>query len=238
MRQNASTHPHDSAGGTPPSIRTELRHRPHLVTATRRRLFAAFAVTATAATLGGLSVAGASTPGPAPHAGVRATSRLGASAPAAHHREHARLSGLLRRHVAGAAASAAPTAIPRSWTDAALHLSLAKLTEAPPKAQRRFRGALDGPRLHIGRPSGAPSDGVSPATWLALRECESGDDYAADTGNGYYGAYQFSAGTWWSIGYSGLPSEAAPAMQDAAAQRLLAVQGWGAWPVCSARIGM
>jgi uncharacterized protein YabE (DUF348 family) len=51
---------------------------------------------------------------------------------------------------------------------------------------------------------------------LALRTCESGGNYADDTGNGYYGAYQFSLGTWERLGYGGLPNDAAPAVQDQA----------------------
>lgn len=55
------------------------------------------------------------------------------------------------------------------------------------------------------------------ATWLAkLRQCESGGNYQDDTGNGYYGAYQFSLGTWERLGYSGLPSGAPPSVQDQA----------------------
>jgi hypothetical protein len=76
------------------------------------------------------------------------------------------------------------------------------------------------------------------ADWLALRTCESGDDYSIDTGNGYYGAYQFSESTWLSLGYSGLPSQAAPAVQDAAAQQLYDRVGWSAWPACSAELGL
>src|SRR5215210_5121261 len=51
----------------------------------------------------------------------------------------------------------------------------------------------------------------------ALRWCESTNDYAADTGNGYYGAYQFDLSTWEWLGYDGWPSEAAPEVQDQAA---------------------
>lgn len=79
---------------------------------------------------------------------------------------------------------------------------------------------------------------VTGGVWAALRQCESGGNYAEDTGNGYYGAYQFSLGTWASLGYGGMPSSAPPAVQDAAAQALQARSGWGQWPVCSVRIGM
>ncbi|MGH9074109.1 MAG: transglycosylase family protein, partial [Acidimicrobiales bacterium] len=57
-------------------------------------------------------------------------------------------------------------------------------------------------------------------------------------GNGYYGAYQFSAATWAGLGYRGLPSQASPAEQDQAAARLQAGSGWGQWPTCSAMLGL
>jgi hypothetical protein len=66
-----------------------------------------------------------------------------------------------------------------------------------------------------------------------LRECESGGRYHIDTGNGYYGAYQFAATTWHSLGYHGLPNKAKASKQDAAAKKLHASQGWHPWPVCS-----
>jgi hypothetical protein len=74
--------------------------------------------------------------------------------------------------------------------------------------------------------------------WLELRDCESGDNYQTNTGNGFYGAYQFAAGTWHGLGYAGLPSAATPAVQDQAAQRLQARSGWGQWPACSRRLGL
>jgi hypothetical protein len=82
--------------------------------------------------------------------------------------------------------------------------------------------------------------GVPPAggVWAELRQCESGGDYSIDTGNGYYGAYQFSATTWHGLGYPGLPNQAAPSVQDQAAQRLQARSGWGQWPACSRKLGL
>jgi hypothetical protein len=74
--------------------------------------------------------------------------------------------------------------------------------------------------------------------WARLRACESGGNYAANTGNGFYGAYQFSLSTWQAIGYGGYPHEAAPAVQDEAARRLQARSGWGQWPACSRRLGL
>jgi len=71
-----------------------------------------------------------------------------------------------------------------------------------------------------------------------LRQCESGDNYQANTGNGYYGAYQFSLATWNGLGYSGLPSAAPPPTQDQAAITLEETSGWGQWPVCAAILGL
>lgn len=71
-----------------------------------------------------------------------------------------------------------------------------------------------------------------------LRKCESGNRYNLNTGNGYYGAYQFSPRTWKGLGLSGLPHEASPAEQDAAARKLQAKAGWGQWPACSRKLGL
>ena len=73
--------------------------------------------------------------------------------------------------------------------------------------------------------------------WARLRTCESGGRYTANTGNGFFGAYQFVPRTWRSLGYPGLPHQAPPEVQDEAARKLQARSGWGQWPVCSRRIG-
>ena len=80
---------------------------------------------------------------------------------------------------------------------------------------------------------------VAPAgdVWARLRQCESGGRYATNSGNGFYGAYQFHPQTWRNLGYPGLPHQAPPEMQDEAARKLQARSGWGQWPVCSRRIG-
>jgi hypothetical protein len=89
-------------------------------------------------------------------------------------------------------------------------------------------------------PPTTPAGPLTPsaAIWAELRECESGDNYAINTGNGYYGAYQFSASTWAALGYPGLPNQAPPAVQDQAAERLEAMRGWEPWPGCSAKLGL
>jgi hypothetical protein len=84
----------------------------------------------------------------------------------------------------------------------------------------------------------APASAATGDPFAALRQCESGGDYAINTGNGYYGAYQFDTGTWRSLGHSGLPSSASPAEQDAAARTLQAQRGWAPWPGCRAKLGL
>ena len=79
---------------------------------------------------------------------------------------------------------------------------------------------------------------ASSSDFARLRGCESGGNYAINTGNGYYGAYQFSAGTWRGLGYQGLPHQASPATQDAAAARLQSAQGWQPWPGCARALGL
>jgi len=89
-----------------------------------------------------------------------------------------------------------------------------------------------------------PVDEAAPAydglggAFAALRDCESGGDYGINTGNGYYGAYQFSLETWQSLGYGGYPHEASPATQDQAASELQSLYGWGQWPGCSWYLGL
>ena len=108
------------------------------------------------------------------------------------------------------------------------------------KRDRRIRRALTaipvvtaavGGTLALASPASASS------TWAQLRQCESGGNYSTNTGNGYYGAYQFTASTWQSLGYSGLPSNAPPAVQDEAALRLAQRSGFSQWPVCGQGMG-
>lgn len=63
-----------------------------------------------------------------------------------------------------------------------------------------------------------------------VRQHESGGNYASNTGNGYYGAYQFDQRTWNGVGGSGLPSNASPAEQDMRAQLLYNQRGCSPWP--------
>jgi resuscitation-promoting factor RpfA len=84
----------------------------------------------------------------------------------------------------------------------------------------------------------APAQAASADDFARLRQCESGNNYRANTGNGYYGAYQFDLRTWNGRGYGGLPSAASPATQDQAARELQADRGWQPWPACARKLGL
>lgn len=79
---------------------------------------------------------------------------------------------------------------------------------------------------------------VSGDIWAALAQCESGGNPATNTGNGYYGMYQFSLPTWQAVGGVGLPSQASAAEQTMRAQILQARAGWGQWPACARKLGL
>ncbi|WP_409237104.1 transglycosylase family protein [Streptomyces sp. PA5.6] len=84
--------------------------------------------------------------------------------------------------------------------------------------------------------AGAADSGV----WDRIARCESGGNWQTNTGNGYYGGLQFSAGTWRAYGggaYAPTADRASKAQQIAVAARVQRAQGWGAWPSCSARAG-
>lgn len=87
----------------------------------------------------------------------------------------------------------------------------------------------------------ALSTGVSHAhslNWDAVAQCESGGDWTANTGNGFYGGLQFKQSTWEEHGGSGSPADATRHEQIAVANRVLASQGPGAWPKCSKSAGL
>lgn len=85
---------------------------------------------------------------------------------------------------------------------------------------------------------GAGTGSAPAGVWSALAQCESGGNPATNTGNGYYGLYQFSLSTWQSVGGSGLPSDASAAEQTQRAQILQQRAGWGQWPACASALGL
>lgn len=80
-----------------------------------------------------------------------------------------------------------------------------------------------------------PSDG---SVWDRLAACESGGNWAINTGNGYYGGLQFSLSTWYAVGGGGLPSDASREEQIMRGQILQSRSGWGQWPACVAKLGL
>ena len=88
----------------------------------------------------------------------------------------------------------------------------------------------------------APTASAAPdSDWDRLAQCESGGNWAINTGNGYYGGLQFSGQTWSAFGggqYAPTANQATREQQIAVAEKILASQGWGAWPACSASLGL
>ncbi|MGH8964109.1 MAG: transglycosylase family protein [Actinomycetes bacterium] len=93
--------------------------------------------------------------------------------------------------------------------------------------------AVGAPFALAGTAEAAPS-----STWDKLAKCESGGNWKINTGNGYYGGLQFSARTWRAFGGKGMPHKASKAQQIKVAERILAGQGWKAWPSCSKKLGL
>jgi peptidoglycan hydrolase-like protein with peptidoglycan-binding domain len=86
----------------------------------------------------------------------------------------------------------------------------------------------------------APAQAVA-SVWDRVAACESGGNWAINTGNGYYGGLQFSTSTWRAFGgaaFAPTANRASKAAQILVAQRVLVRQGPGAWPVCSIRAGL
>ncbi|MFC5995891.1 transglycosylase family protein [Pseudonocardia hispaniensis] len=80
---------------------------------------------------------------------------------------------------------------------------------------------------------------AAPASvWDRLAQCESSGNWAINTGNGFSGGLQFTPSTWRAFGGTGLAHNASREQQIAVAERVLAVQGWGAWPACSSKLGL
>ena len=76
--------------------------------------------------------------------------------------------------------------------------------------------------------------------WDAIAQCESGNNWSINTGNGFYGGLQFTQGTWNAYGggkYASTANQASRSQQIAVAEKVLQGQGIGAWPVCGKRAG-
>ncbi len=105
----------------------------------------------------------------------------------------------------------------------------AKVTDAPVAAI-----------VEVGTQEVATSNYAGGSTvWDALAQCESGGNWAINTGNGYYGGLQFNLGTWRAYGGAGYPHQNSREAQIAVAERLRAATGgYGSWPGCASSLGL
>jgi len=84
------------------------------------------------------------------------------------------------------------------------------------------------------------AEAATESQWDNVAQCESGGNWHINTGNGYYGGLQFASSTWVNYGgqhYASRADLASKSEQITIAEKVLASQGWGAWPVCSQRRG-
>ena len=88
----------------------------------------------------------------------------------------------------------------------------------------------------------APNASAAPdSDWDRLAQCEAGGNWQINTGNGYHGGLQFNAGTWAAYGgtaYAPTADLATREQQIEIAKKTQAAQGWGAWPACTAKMGL
>lgn len=89
-----------------------------------------------------------------------------------------------------------------------------------------------------GSASGGSAIVADGSVWASLAQCESGGNPHINTGNGFYGAFQFTLPTWQAMGGTGYPHEHSYETQLAMAQQLQARSGWGQWPGCAAKLGL
>jgi peptidoglycan hydrolase-like protein with peptidoglycan-binding domain len=112
----------------------------------------------------------------------------------------------------------------------------------PHSARRQFLGAITATgAVTVGTVVLAAGAGAHETVWDRVAMCESSGNWHINTGNGYYGGLQFSFTTWKEFGgqrYAWTANLATKAEQIAIAQKVLRVQGPGAWPVCSERAGL
>ncbi|WP_349362076.1 transglycosylase family protein [Streptomyces sp. H27-C3] len=90
----------------------------------------------------------------------------------------------------------------------------------------------------VPQPPAPTAPNTSPTRWDRLAQCESTGNWSINSGNGYYGGLQFSLPTWRAFGGNGMPHQQPRAEQIRIAEKVLRVQGPGAWPHCSYEAGM
>ncbi len=93
--------------------------------------------------------------------------------------------------------------------------------------------------VKVGTKVAAPNFAGGSTVWDRLAQCESGGNWAINTGNGYYGGLQFNLQTWRAYGGPGYPHTSSRETQIAVATRLRNARGgYGAWPGCAAKLGL
>jgi uncharacterized protein YabE (DUF348 family) len=130
--------------------------------------------------------------------------------------------------------------IVRENGDIVINRPVGRVTISEPVAQIEKYGTKERPE-----PEPEPEPTTNYATgntvWDQLAQCESGGNWAINTGNGYYGGLQFSYDTWLAYGggaYAETANLASREEQIAIAEKVLAAAGWGSWPACSAELGL
>ncbi len=118
-------------------------------------------------------------------------------------------------------------------------------TQAPAPAVPQAPVPAAAPAQTSSTPSSGGGDFAASAAWasgayqLAIRMCESTNNYSINTGNGYYGAWQFDYPSWHANGggqFAEYPHQATPAQQDFVAYTYWLRAGWGPWE-CALKIG-
>jgi len=104
-------------------------------------------------------------------------------------------------------------------------------------ARTALAGAVAGAPLLVAAPA---ANAAPDSVWDRVAQCESSGNWNISTGNGFFGGLQFTSSTWRAFGgaqFAGSANQATREQQIIVAERVLAGQGWGAWPVCSRKAG-
>ena len=123
------------------------------------------------------------------------------------------------------------------------HADAARTTTATTKT--RIRAALVTAAVAAvpvaGLATATSATAATPSAWTTVAQCEASGNWAANTGNGFFGGLQFTPSTWAAFGgtaYAASADQATPAQQITVGEKVLAEQGPGAWPVCGAKSGL
>ena len=104
-------------------------------------------------------------------------------------------------------------------------------------ARTALAGAVAGAPLLVAAPA---ANAAPDSVWDRVADCESSGNWNINTGNGFSGGLQFTSSTWRAFGgaqFADSANRASREQQIVVAERVLAGQGWGAWPICSRNAG-